>query len=161
MILAIDKLSEARLLNPGKKVVLTSGTYDLFHVGHLHYLQAAKALGDVLVVMLSGDSRVRSRKGLKRPIIPEAERLEILDALKCTDYVFVDPGTGDSPETNPAYLRILNALQPDIYATDGEDVRFSKIIAKEKYVILPRVEGGYYGSTSAIIKHVASLSGGD
>lgn len=158
MLLSIAELSKIRASNSSKKVVLTSGTYDLFHVGHLHYLEQAKALGDILVVILSGDKRVQSRKGSNRPIIPQAERQEILNALKVVDYVFIDPCSVDEiPESNPIYKQILDELRPDIYATDGEDIRFSKILEKEKYVVLPRVEGGQYGSTSAIIDRVRSL----
>ena len=158
MVVKYDNLANIRTQNRDKKIVLTSGTFDLFHVGHLHYLQAVKSYGDVMVVMLSGDARVRTRKSLGRPIYPENDRTEILDALKIVDYVFIDPGNNEADRIDPIYEKIINRLQPDVYVTDGEDVRFSKIMNKSKLVILPRVEGGKYASTSAIIKRIGDVA---
>ena len=160
MIISPDNLAGIRTSHKGKKIVLTSGTFDLFHVGHLNYLQAVKAYGDVVVVMLSGDTRVQTRKGTGRPIFPQNERAKILDSLKVVDYVFIDPGNGTRDHIDLVYNDILTNLQPDIYATDGEDIRLSKIIDKSKYVILPRTAGGKYASTSAIIEHIAKLNQG-
>lgn len=87
MIITMNDVQHIREVNSGKKIILTSGTFDLFHVGHLNYLQQVKQYGDTVVVLLSGDARVRARKGSRRPIIPEHERAQILDALKVVDYV--------------------------------------------------------------------------
>lgn len=79
----------ARARADGRSVALANGVFDLFHVGHLRYLQGAKALGDVLVVAVNSDASTRAYKGPSRPIVPEAERAEIVAALACTDLVVV------------------------------------------------------------------------
>ena len=151
MIVALNDLAKVRKRHQGKRIVLTSGTFDLLHVGHLNYLKAVKKYGDIVVVLMSGDTRVRARKGLKRPIIPEDERAQILDALKMIDYVILDPG---KPDTDPLYTEIVAGLQPDFYVTDGEDPRFWSIIEPSKLAVLGRVQSGKYASTSAIIDHI-------
>lgn len=70
-------------------MVFTNGCFDLLHVGHVRYLQAARALGDVLVVALNGDASVRALKGPTRPINSETDRAEVLAALECVDYVTI------------------------------------------------------------------------
>src|SRR5689334_973726 len=73
----------------GGTVVFTNGVFDLLHPGHVRYLQAARALGDALIVGLNSDRSVRTNKGLERPITPERERAEILLALECVDAVAI------------------------------------------------------------------------
>ncbi len=73
----------------GKTVALANGAFDLLHVGHLRYLQASKALADVLIVAVNADASVKRAKGPTRPVIPEAERLELVQALRCVDYAFI------------------------------------------------------------------------
>jgi cytidyltransferase-like protein len=163
MIVTIDQLADIRAQHHGQKVILTSGTFDLFHVGHLRYLQAVKAYGDLVVVMLSGDTRIKLRKGPERPIIPEDDRAQILDALSIVDHVFIDPGDSSLDHVDPIYATLLANLQPDAYVTDGEDVRVTSSLDRSKCIILPRVEdGAAHASTSAIIAHIAALpsSGG-
>src|SRR5213076_3550636 len=75
----------------GKKLVATNGCFDLLHVGHVRYLQAARALGDLLVVGLNSDRSVRELKGKGRPITAERDRAEILAALQCVDVVTIFP----------------------------------------------------------------------
>jgi rfaE bifunctional protein nucleotidyltransferase chain/domain len=154
MILDIESLGSVRDTNPHAKIVLTSGTFDLFHVGHLNYLNAVKAYGDIVVVLLSGDARVKARKGPTRPVISENERAQILDALNVVDYVIIDPGDASSDQTNQLYADIVARLQPDFYVTDGEDPRFWHLMDQQKLVVLPRATGGAHTSTSAIIKHI-------
>jgi len=96
----------------GRKVVATNGCFDLLHVGHLRYLQAARALGDCLVVGLNGDASVRELKGPTRPLNPEAERAELLAALKPVDVVTIFP--------EKRAVHFLTELQPDIYAKGGD-----------------------------------------
>ena len=71
----------------GLRTVLTSGTFDLFHIGHAQYLERAKALGDVLIVGVDSDEKVRSRKGPTRPVVPENERLLILAHVRHIDVI--------------------------------------------------------------------------
>ena len=157
MIIGLENLADVRRQHKDKKIVLTSGTFDLLHVGHLRYLNAIKALGDVAVVMLSGDDRIKARKGPQRPIIPEGDRAQMLDALKVVDYVFIDPATNPPEEIDPVHAQIVAELQPDLYATDGPDPRFWSIMEESKLVIVPRSEGEGHASTSAIIEHIQNL----
>jgi rfaE bifunctional protein nucleotidyltransferase chain/domain len=92
----------------GSKIVFCNGCFDLIHVGHIRYLQAAKALGGILVVGINSDDSVRGLKGSKRPLQPENERAEILASLDCVDYVVVFDG--------PTVAPLLLALRPDVHA---------------------------------------------
>jgi len=155
MIVTLDGLSRIRAQYQGRKIVLTSGTFDLLHVGHLHYLEEVKKYGDVVVVLLSSDARVKARKGPRRPIISEDDRAHMLDALKVVDYVLIDPSKLPD-QTDPVHTEIVARLQPDFYVTDGEDPRFWTIMNKSKLAVLPRANGGKHASTSAIIEHIVS-----
>lgn len=91
-----------------KSVVFTNGCFDLLHVGHIRYLQAAKLEGDILLTAVNSDKSVRALKGPERPLMPEGERVEILAALECTDLIMVfDDHTVD---------RLLRELRPDVHA---------------------------------------------
>jgi rfaE bifunctional protein nucleotidyltransferase chain/domain len=155
MIIKPANLADIRSQHRNEKIALTSGTFDLLHVGHLHYLDAVKALGDVVIVMLSGDNRVKARKGPERPIIPENDRAAMLDALKIVDYVFIDPATAQPDEIDPVHTEIVATLQPDVYATDGEDPRFWNIMDPSQLQVVERTEDDT--STTAIIEHIQSL----
>ena len=157
MIINFEQLTDVRQAHQDKKIVLTSGTYDLLHVDHVRYLNAVKTLGDIVVVMLSGDDRVKARKGTQRPIIPENDRAQLLDALKVVDYVFIDPAVTTTDQTDPIHAQIVSELQPDVYATDGPDPRFWSIMDKSKLVIVPRSQGEDQISTTAIIEHIQNL----
>jgi len=150
MIINLEDLANIRSQHINEKIVLTSGTFDLLHVGHLRYLEAVKSLGDIMVVLLSGDDRIRARKGPTRPIIPELDRAQILDALKIVDYVFIDPAMAAPDQIDPVHAEIVDRLQPDLYATDGEDIRFFNIMDKSKLTILSRSDEPV--STTAIIE---------
>ena len=90
----------------GKTIALANGVFDLFHVGHLRYLAGAKAHGDLLVVAVNDDASTRRNKGPGRPVVPEAERAEIIEALGCVDHVVLF----SSPDVVP----IIRALRPDV-----------------------------------------------
>ena len=96
----------------GKRLVFTNGCFDLLHVGHVRYLQAARALGDALVVAVNGDASVRALKGPSRPVNPEADRAEVLSALACVDYVVIFP---EVRVTN-----LIRLTRPQIYAKGGD-----------------------------------------
>ena len=98
--------------NQGKKVVTTNGCFDVLHAGHVRYLQAAKELGDILIVAINSDDSVRAIKGDRRPLVPEDERAEILAALECVDYVTI------FPELDP--IQLLIELKPDIHVKGGD-----------------------------------------
>lgn len=92
----------------GRTVVFANGCFDLLHVGHIRYLEAAKAEGDVLVVAVNDDESTRIRKGPDFPIMPLAERIEILNALSCVDYI--------TSFSDPTVDRLLDILRPHVHA---------------------------------------------
>ena len=92
----------------GARVVFANGCFDLLHVGHVRYLEAAKGLGDLLVVGVNSDEQVRLLKGEGRPLIPARERAEVIASLRAVDYVTVFP--------EPTVTELLLALRPDIHA---------------------------------------------
>ncbi|MCY4146858.1 MAG: adenylyltransferase/cytidyltransferase family protein [Chloroflexi bacterium] len=105
----------AKLRQTGKTLVFTNGHFDLLHVGHLDYLQKARALGDALIVGVNGDQATRRLKGQGRPFVPAMQRARLLAGLRCVDAVLVFAAdTADEP---------LRALQPDIYAKGGDYAR--------------------------------------
>ena len=97
----------AELRGSGKRIALANGVFDLLHVGHLRYLEGAKGLADVLVVAVNSDASTRAQKGPGRPVVPADERVELLVALACTDYVIVF----DAPDVRG----VIRALKPDIH----------------------------------------------
>ena len=96
----------------GERAVFTNGCFDLLHLGHVRYLQDARALGDFLVLGLNSDESTRILKGSGRPLVPEEERAEILAALTCIDYVTIFPEKTAS--------NLIEALQPAIYVKGGD-----------------------------------------
>jgi rfaE bifunctional protein nucleotidyltransferase chain/domain len=152
MLITTENLEEIRTRHASQKLVLTSGTFDLFHTGHLDYLEQVKSHGDVVVVMLSGDKRVKARKGNTRPIINEGDRARILDGLKVVDYVFIDPSDLAPEATDPVHAEILNELKPDLYVTDGPDPRFYALMDPSQFIILDRMDPE--PSTTSIIKRI-------
>ncbi len=96
----------------GKKVVFTNGCFDLLHPGHVSYLAAARALGDLLVIGLNSDVSVRRLKGEKRPIMAEEARSQLLAALACVDYVTI------FDEDDP--YQLISLLEPDILVKGGD-----------------------------------------
>lgn len=84
-----EKLAAIRNVFPGIRIVLTSGTFDLLHVGHCRYLQKAKEMGDLLIVGVDNDAKTRARKGKDRPVVPEDERVEMLAHMRHVDILFL------------------------------------------------------------------------
>ncbi|GAC1391766.1 MAG: hypothetical protein NVSMB46_05420 [Candidatus Saccharimonadales bacterium] len=156
MIITPEDLAEIRERHANDKVVLTSGTFDMFHAGHLNYLEQVKSHGDIVVVLLSSDKRVKARKGDKRPIISENDRARILDGLKIVDYVFLDPSKLGPEDTDPVHEDILKKLQPAFYVTDGPDPRFYALMNKSQYVILERMNPE--PSTTSIIQRIINTN---
>lgn len=123
----------------GKKIVFTNGCFDILHIGHVRYLNEAKALGDILILGLNSDSSVKSLKGSNRPINNESDRAEVLSALKAIDYVVIfDEKTAEN---------IVGEVKPDIYAKGGDysidTLPEAKIVAEHggKTVLLQLVDG--------------------
>ena len=113
-VLSLDELLtlRLRLREEGQTVVFTNGVFDLLHVGHVRYLAAARALGDVLVVAINSDRSVKQLKGASRPIINEQERAEVLAALRQVSYVTIFDDI--SPRT------LIARLLPDVLVKGGD-----------------------------------------
>ena len=145
------------LREQGRKLVLTNGCFDLLHVGHVRYLQAARALGDALAVAINGDGSVRLLKGAGRPLNTESDRAEIVAALECVDYAVLFP--------EERVTRLIEAVRPSIYVKGGdytpaslhpeEHAALEKIGAEIR--ILPFVPGH---STSGLIERMKRLPSG-
>lgn len=113
-VLSAEALRAARdrLDARGGRLVFTNGCFDLLHVGHVRYLQAARALGEALAVGLNADASVRALKGPGRPLNTEADRAEILAALACVDFVTIF--------TEPRATNLLAVVRPHIYVKGGD-----------------------------------------
>src|SRR5256885_16333521 len=102
----------ARLRAEGRRIVLANGSSDLLHVGHLRYLRAARRLGDVLFVGINSDAAVARLKGPGRPLMPAAERAELVSSLRDVDHVVVfDDDTAD---------RLVASLRPPVHAQGAD-----------------------------------------
>jgi D-beta-D-heptose 7-phosphate kinase/D-beta-D-heptose 1-phosphate adenosyltransferase len=112
----------ARLRRRGERIVFTNGCFDLLHIGHLRYLQRARRHGDRLVVAINSDRSVREIKGPPRPLLPQAERAELLAALSCVDFVTIF--------NEPDPLAVIAMLKPDVLIK-GSDWGHNKIIGRE------------------------------
>jgi rfaE bifunctional protein nucleotidyltransferase chain/domain len=152
-IVKLEELSDRceKLRSAGKKIVATNGCFDLLHVGHVRYLQAARALGDLLVVGLNGDRSVLELKGAGRPITTQHDRAEILAALECVDLVTVFPELRAT--------KFLAAVRPAVYVKGGDYT--PRTLDQEEAVILKEIEAstriipfeaGY--STSGLIEQI-------
>lgn len=141
-----------------KKIVLTSGVFDMMHEGHLWYLEECSKFGDILVVHVDGDDFVKIRKGNKRPIFNEKHRANLISTLKFVDYVYIENTERDSKE-------ILTKIQPDYdikivrSEKSNEDrkdfIRKIKLInSKIKVIYLNPLEGI---STTNILEKIYSL----
>ncbi len=155
-ILAPDHLAAIAdsLRTQGRKLVLTNGCFDLLHTGHVRYLQAARALGDALVVAINGDDSVRALKGEGRPLNTEHDRAEIVAALDCVSYVVIFPEV--------RVTSLLEKVRPAIYVKGGdytpatlhpeERAALEKIGAEFRILSF---EPGY--STSALVERMKKL----
>ena len=138
----------------GKRVVFTNGCFDLMHIGHTRYLQAAKDLGDLLVVGVNSDASVKIlNKAPDRPIVSDVQRAEVIAALGCVDYVIL------FNEPDPHSL--IAALQPDVLVKGG-DWAVERIVGRE----IVEARGGLVKtiplvpdiSTTSLIKRIRAQS---
>ena len=152
-IVELEELSDRceKLRSDGKKIVATNGCFDLLHVGHVRYLQAARALGDLLVVGLNGDRSIHELKGAGRPITTQSDRAEVLAALACVDLVTIFPEIRAT--------KFLGAVRPAVYVKGGDYT--PRTLDEEELTILNEVEAairlipfetGY--STSGLIERI-------
>ncbi len=110
----------------GRRLVFTNGCFDLLHVGHVRYLQAARGLGDALAIGLNADQSVRVLKGPGRPINPADDRAEVLAALACVDYVTIF--------NEPRAPRLLAVVRPHVYVKGG-DYQLETLDIEERNVL--------------------------
>ncbi len=147
--LGIIKNEITALQQQGKKIVFTNGCFDILHAGHVDIFQQARNLGDALVVAVNSDISIKKIKGEKRPVVPQAQRMQVLAALEAIDYVVI------FEEENP--LKIIKELQPDILVKGGdwptEAIVGREIVEKKggKVISVPLMEGI---STTNIIEEV-------
>jgi len=143
-----------KLRAQGRRLVVTNGCFDLLHLGHVTYLEAARALGDALLVGVNADASVRGLKGPDRPVNSESDRAAVLAALQCVDGVCIF--------ADRTALRFLSEVQPDIYAKGG-DYTIDTINQEERHLveklggqvaILPGVPGK---STTALLQKISRL----
>jgi len=137
-----------------KRTVFTNGVFDLLHLGHVEYLQKAKALGELLIIGLNSDISVRSIKGPKRPLVNQEDRAAVLAALECVDYVVL------FDEDTPA--KLIETIMPDILVK-GADYKIEQIAGADavlknggKVVTIELTPGR---STSDLIKKIVSVYG--
>jgi D-beta-D-heptose 7-phosphate kinase/D-beta-D-heptose 1-phosphate adenosyltransferase len=150
-VLTLDELilQFGREKRNGKRVVFTNGCFDVLHPGHIRSLEAARGLGDCLIVGLNGDESVRTLKGPGRPVIPASERAEILASLECVDAVVV------FEDLTPQ--KVIASLLPDVLVK-GADWPGNQIVGREEVegaggkVVLVEVFQGY--STTEILKRI-------
>jgi len=154
-VVDLEQLSDRcdKLRAAGKRLVATNGCFDLLHVGHVRYLQAARALGDFLAVGLNGDRSVRELKGTARPITTESDRAEVLAALQCVDLVTIFPEIRAT--------QFIVAIRPAIYVKGGD--YSSETLNEEERAVLKEIgaevrlipfEAGY--STSRLIEQMCA-----
>jgi D-beta-D-heptose 7-phosphate kinase/D-beta-D-heptose 1-phosphate adenosyltransferase len=136
-----------------RRVVFTNGCFDLLHVGHIRYLERAKRLGDLLVVAVNTDRSVRRIKGRRRPIVPQAQRAEVVAALGCVDYVVLF----STPTPQPLIARV----RPDILVK-GADWPVNRIAGKAeveaaggRVKTIPLTPGS---STTKLIKRILACA---
>ena len=151
----LQKLEDMPPLLPGKKVVLANGCFDLLHVGHVRYLTAARALGDILVVAINSDGSVRQLKGEGRPLMNQEERAEIIAALACVDFVVI------FNELNVS--EVLKTLKPAIHAkgTDYTEETVPERTIVQAYGGAVRIVGDPKDhATSDLIRQISAKQSG-
>jgi D-glycero-beta-D-manno-heptose 1-phosphate adenylyltransferase len=155
-IISWDRLPEWRVAfqASGRKLVVTNGCFDILHLGHVTYLEAARSFGDALLVGVNGDDSARQLKGADRPVNAETDRASVLAALACVDAVCIF--------AEKAAVKFLAVAQPDVYVKGGdytldtlnqEERRIVEQIGG-KIMIVPLVPGK---STTALLEKISRL----
>ena len=134
----LDELAQTveHLKGIGLKIVLTSGSFDLVHLGHVKYLAKAKELGDVLVVGVDSDAKIRKRKGDDRPMVPENERLEMLAHQRPVDLLFLKPEDEERWALIKAVAPDVLVLTTDHNYTEDEQAELKEIVGAIE--VIPR-----------------------
>lgn len=158
-VVSISELAKrcGELRASGRRVVFTNGCFDLLHVGHVRYLEAAREKGDVLIVAVNGDSSVRALKGPTRPVNPEQDRAEVLAALRCVDWVTIF--------YTPRVDAVIREVAPSVYVKGGdytlETLDPGERAALEAVGAVVELVGLVPGkSTTAVVQRLAAESPG-
>jgi rfaE bifunctional protein nucleotidyltransferase chain/domain len=156
-IISLENLPPWRVAQraKGMRIVVTNGCFDLLHIGHVSYLEAAHNQGDILLVGVNSDASVRLLKGPHRPVNPDHERAIVLAALECVNAVCVFP--------EPRAAHFLSLAQPDVYVKGGDytldtlNVEERQIVEQTggKIVLLPLVPGK---SSTALLEKIAGVA---
>ncbi len=112
MQLQSDTISSFKTAHQGQRIVLTNGCFDILHIGHVRYLQAARQEGDLLIVGVNSDASVRQLKGPTRPVNTDVDRAELLRALSCVDATFIF--------SEPTADALIRQVKPDVYVKAGD-----------------------------------------
>ncbi len=128
ILLDFERVAErvTKYRHQGKKIVLTQGTFDMVHVGHARYCAQAKSFGDILIVGVDSDEKVRQRKGPDRPVVPQEERLEMLIYFSSVDLVVLKP-------LDAAKYHLIKIIKPDVLVTTRETYTPEVIIELERF----------------------------
>lgn len=154
---SLEEIDQAR--GRGERIVFTNGCFDLLHAGHVRYLARARALGDRLVVGLNSDASVSRLKGCRRPVNSLQDRLEVLAALACVDWVIP---FGDEPDTDDTPEPLIRQLRPQVLVKGGdyspETIIGADFVRQQggQVVVIPLLEGR---STTALVGRIGEHSG--
>lgn len=149
-ILTVDQIEELTKTLNKKRTVLVGGAFDILHLGHITFLENSKNIGDVLIVLLESDQKIKKIKGSDRPINPQNERARIISSLKTVDYVIKLPFFKSDKE----YDQLIQRIHPTIIAATEGDMhihhkkRQAKLMGVNLKIVTPKIP---YRSTSRLI----------
>ncbi|HIH21540.1 MAG TPA: adenylyltransferase/cytidyltransferase family protein [Candidatus Diapherotrites archaeon] len=150
-VYSLKELKEFRQTHPMARIVLAGGIFDLFHAGHVKYLNFCKSQGDLLVVHVGTDASSKKHRNNKIPVNIENHRIETVKSQRCVDLVYSDNGTHRD-------LQLVKALRPDVLvlsreSTSGKEIKeLKKAFPKMGIVFNPRLDDGI--STTSIIEKI-------
>ncbi len=143
-IISTDKIGSVsnRLKKQGRIVVLVGGCFDILHPGHVIFLEKAKKAGDILIVILESDQKVKELKGANRPVYIQAERAMVLSALAAVDYVVMLPYL----ENTAGYDELISKIDPGVIATTAKDTntyhqRSAKKVGAKLKIVTDMIKG--------------------
>lgn len=156
MIIKLENLKSIREKHPNQKIVFCGGVFDLLHNGHIEYLEEVKSMGDILVLGVSSDKRVKERKGENRPIHNQETRAKIIDAIRYVDYTLIAPDPNEN-ETIPT-MAILKMLKPDLFVSHDERWLDFKDKILDLGINLEVIEINRVNSTTSVIEKIKNIS---
>lgn len=156
MVIDVSELSSLRKKFPNKRIVLGCGVFDLIHYGHVLYLHSLKQHGDIVVVAVRSDAGVKVNKGSTRPIVPDVDRVRMVDSIKGIEYTVVTPPTINAEGKDVGVLEVINSLQPDVLVTANENWEMVRHELPVPLIVSPRTSG-HFTSTTELIAHIQGL----